>query len=49
MGNKETLKIHVKINSLGFVEQFAATTKEYNKGEHKEISNFVLCVVQMAK
>lgn len=49
MSNKETLKIPVKINSLGFVKQFATTTKEYNKGEHKEINNFVLSVVQMAK
>lgn len=49
MGNKETLKIHVKINSLGFVKQFAATTEEYNNKEQKKISNFVLCVVQMAK
>lgn len=49
MGNKETLKIPAKINSLGFVKQFSTTTKEYNKEEYEEISNFVLCVVQLAK
>lgn len=44
MGNKETLKTPVKINSLGFVKEFTTTTKEYTKGEHEEISNFfTLC------
>lgn len=43
------LQIAVKINFLGFVKQFNTTAKACNKGAHKEISNFVLCGVWMAK
>lgn len=42
-------KIAVKINSPGSVKQLNTTAKAYNKGAHKEISNFVLCGVWMAK
>lgn len=42
---RATLKTAVKINCLGFVKQFSTTAKVCNKGAHKEINNFLLCMV----